>query len=236
MADLRNIAVMYNTGYLEGGHPSVSTVKPADVFYDKTTQTIWVFNGRTWVPQSYNSTFTLRLGKGISVGGRIKSRYSYIPEKILAYVGNADEVPSVMKYSDKDLVLHVPVQSVLIKVYCYVKDPITSLVRMVDVNPKTMFLSKGWILIKDFIAMVGYDELIMVIETSSGHDLVQITPPTPDQGDFKDDIFYDLFDAQGNQLEDDDSLLYDIIWSSDTGYDSDSTLFGDIYYEEVERH
>ena len=232
MADLRDVAVMYNTGYLEGGHPSVSTVKPADVFYDKTTQTIWVFNGRTWVPQSYNSTFTLRLGKGISVDGRINSKYSYIPEKIHAYVGNADDVPAVMKYSDKDIVINVPVQSVLIKVYCYVKDPITSLVRMVDVNPKTYFLSKGWILIKDFIEMVGYDELIMVIETSSGHDLIPVVPPTPDQDEFKNDIFYDMYALDGTQLEDDDTLVYDIIWSSDTGSDSDETLFEDVYYEE----
>ena len=232
MANLRDVAVMYNTGYLEGGHPSVDAVKPADVFYDKTTQTIWIFNGRTWVPQSYNSTFTLRLGRGISVAGRLDSQYSYIPEKISAYVGNADIVPAVMKYSDKDLVIHVPVQSVLIKIYCYIKDPITSLVRMVDVNPKTMFLSKGWILIKDFIKMVGYDELIMVIETSSGHDLVPVIPPTPEQGDMQDDIFYDMYASDGELVDDDDTLLYDIIWSSDTGSDSDETLFEDIYYEE----
>ena len=235
MAELRDITVTYNSGYFNGGHPSVSPAKPADVCYDKSNQTIWVFNGRTWVPQSYNSTFTLRLGKGISVKQRITSKYSFIPEKISAYCGTDDNVPGVMRYSDKDIVINVPVQSVLIKVYCYVKDPVTSLVRMVDVNPKTMFLSKGWIIIKDFIEMVGYDELIMVIETSGGHDLIPVVPPVPDDG-VKSDLVYDMYDAQGNLVEDDDSLLYDIIWSSDTGYDSDSTLFGDIYYEEVERH
>lgn len=234
MADLREITVTYNSGYFNGGHPSVSPAKPADVCYDKSNQTIWVFNGRTWVPQSYNSTFTLRLGKGITVKQRIDSNFSFIPEKLSVYTGTSDYIPNVMKYSDKDLVIHIPVQSVLIKVYCYVKDPITSLVQMVDVNPKTQFLSKGWIIIRDLIASVGYDELIMVIETSSGHDLVQIVPPAGD--DLKSDLIYDMYDAQGNQIEDDDSLLYDIIWSSDTGYDSDSTLFGDIYYEEVERH
>jgi hypothetical protein len=233
MADLREITVTYNSGYFNGGHPSVSPAKPADVCYDKSNQTIWVFNGRTWVPQSYNSTFTLRLGKGVTVKQRLASKFSYIPDKISAYIGNDDNVIGSMRYSDKDIVINVPVQSVLIKVYCYVKDPITSLVHMVDVNPKTMFLSKGWIIVKDFIETVGYDELIMVIETSGGHDLVPIVPPVPD--DMKSDLVYDLYDAAGNQLEDDDSLLYDIIWSSDTGFDSDSTLFGDIYYEEVER-
>lgn len=232
MADLRDIAVLYNSGYFEGGHPNVSPAKPADVCYDKSTQTIWVFNGRTWVPQSYNSTFTLRLGRGISVDGRINSRYSFIPDKINVYKGTADEVPAVMKYSDKDIVIHVPVQSVLIKVYCYVKDPVTSLVRMVDVNPKTMFLSKGWILIKDFIETVGYDELIMVIETSSGHDLVPVIPPTPEQGEFKDDLVYDMYNSVGDLVEDDDTIVYDIIWSSDTGDDPDDTLYEDVYYEE----
>lgn len=237
MPELNDIAVMYDAEYLEGKRPTKMQTKPADVFYDKSTQTIWVFNGRTWVPTSYNSTFTLRLGKGITVKDRLESKYTFIPEKLQAYTGTDSSVPEVMKYSDKDIIINIPVQSVLIKVYCYVKDPITSLVTMVDVNPYTQFLSKGWIRVRNLIDNVGFDEMIMVIETSSGHDLIQVIPPVP--GEPSDDVHYDLeYDvvySPDGDLTDDNQLWYDVIWSSDTGDDPDPTLYTGLGYKEIER-
>ena len=236
MADLQDIAVIYEAGYLEGKRPNKTKTKPADIFYDKSTQTIWTFNGRTWVPTSHNSTFTLRLGKGLTVQDRIDSKYSFIPELLDVYKGTDDSVPAVMKYSEDDIIIHIPVQSVLIKVYCYVKDPITSLVTMVDVNPRTQFLSKGWIRIQNLIEAVGFNEMIMVIETSSGHDLLAALPPVVDEdGNIKYDLEYDVTYATDGDMTDDNVLWYDVIWSSDTGDDPDPEQFTGLGYVEVER-
>lgn len=231
MAELKDVAVMYNAGYLEGKRPSGVAVKPADVFYDKSSQTIWTFNGRAWVPMSYNSTFTLRLGRGTTLKTRLASKYTYIPEPLKAYTGVEEAVPAVMKYSENDLVVNIPVQSVLIKVFCYVKDPVTSLVSMVDVNPRMNFLSKGWLRVKDIIEAVGYDEMIMVIETSSGHDLIPVLPPSgDDDDDVKWDLEYDVEWSSDGDLSDDNQLWYDVIWSSDTGDDPDETIYADLGY------
>lgn len=236
MADLKDLAVMYDAGYLEGKRPTKTETKPADVFYDKSSQTIWTFNGRAWVPVSYNSTFTLRLGRGITLKDRIASPYTFIPEKIEAYTGTDSAVPAVLKYSEDDIIIKLPVQHVLIKVYCYVKDPITSLVSMVDVNPLTNFLTLGWLRVKDLIKAVGYNEMIMVIETSSGHDLINAFPPvTPGDPDTKIDLEYDVVYSPDGDLTDDNQLWYDVIWSSDTGDDPDPTLFNDLGYKEIER-
>ena len=237
MAELKDVALMYTGEYLEGKRPTKMDTKPADVFYDKSTQTIWVFNGRTWVPVSYNSTFTLRLGRGITLKDRISSQYTYIPEKLEAFTGIDEQTPDVLKYSEDDFIVHLPVQSVLIKVYCYVKDPITSLVSMIDVNPSTNFLSKGWIRVRDLIKLVGHNEMIMVIETSSGHDLIPMIPPGGDTP--SDNILYDLeYDveyATDGDMTDDNVLWYDVIWSSDTGEDPDPEKFTGLGYKEVER-
>jgi hypothetical protein len=234
MAELKNVAVMYDAEYLEGKRPTKTQVKPADVFFDKTTRTIWVFNGVAWVPASYNSTFTLRLGKGINVKERLESKYTFIPELINAYNGTAEAVPDVLKYSEDDIVINIPVQSVLIKVYCYVKDPITSLVTTIDVNPYMQFLSKGWIRVQDLIKHVGYNEMIMVIETSSGHNLIQNLPSLPED-DVNFDLEYDVIYASDGDMTDDNVLWYDVIWSSDTGDDPDPTKFTGLGYKEIER-
>lgn len=236
MAELKDVAVMYDSAYLEGSRPNKTATKPADVFYDKSTQTIWVFNGRTWVPVNYNSTFTLRLGRGVTLTERIKSPYTFIPELLEVYTGIDDKTPNVMKYSEDDFIVKIPVQSVLIKVFCYVKDPITSLVSTIDVNPYMQFLSKGWIRVKDLIEHIGYNEMIMVIETSSGHDLINAFPPvTPGDPDTKIDLEYDVVYSPDGDLTDDNQLWYDVIWSSDTGDDPDPTLFNDLGYKEIER-
>jgi hypothetical protein len=238
MAELKDLAVMYDAAYLEGKRPTKAGVKPADVFYDKSSQTLWTFNGRTWVPTTYNSTFTLRLGRGATLKDRINSKYTYIPEKIEAYTGTDENVPDVLKYSEDDIVIKLPVQHVLIKVFCYVKDPITSLVSMVDVNPRTNFLSKGWLRVKDLIEAVGYNEMIMVIETSGGHDLINVLPPIdPDDpsNNLQFDMEYDVEYATDGDLTDDDQIWYDIIWSSDTGCDPDPTIYTGLGYEELER-
>lgn len=236
MADLSDIAVIYEAGYLEGKRPTKTNTKPADIFYDRSTQTIWTFNGRTWVPTSHNSTFTLRLGRGLTVQERIKSPYSFIPELVKVYNGIDDAVPAVMKYVEDDIIINIPVQSVLIKVYCYVKDPITSLVTMVDVNPHTQFLSKGWIRIQKLIEAVGFNELIMVIETSSGHDLLAALPPSIDEdGNINYDLEYDVTYATDGDMTDDNVLWYDVIWSSDTGEDPDPTQFTGLGYKEETR-
>jgi hypothetical protein len=235
MAELKNVAVMYDAEYLEGKRPTKTQVKPADIFFDKTTRTIWVFNGVTWVPANYNSTFTLRLGRGITVKERIASKYTFIPELINAYQGTDDNVPDVLKYSADDIVINIPIQSVLIKVYCYVKDPITSLVTTIDVNPHMQFLSKGWIRVQDLIKLVGYNEMIMVIETSSGHNLIQNLPPMPDEDNPNYDLEYDVVYSPDGDMTDDDVLWYDVIWSSDTGDDPDPTKFTGLGYKELER-
>lgn len=237
MAELKDVAVMYDSAYLEGKRPDKTQVKPADVFFDKSSRTIWVFNGQAWVPASYNSTFTLRLGRGITLKDRLASKYTFIPTILSAYTGIDDAVPAVLKYSEDDIVINIPVSSVLIKVYCYVKDPLTSLVTTVDVNPHMQFLSKGWIRVKDLISLVGYNEMIMVIETSSGHNLVQMGPSIPGEegGEVDYDLEYDVVYATDGDMTDDNVLWYDVIWSSDTGDDPDPTQFTGLGYIEEER-
>jgi hypothetical protein len=237
MAELKNVAVMYDSSYLEGARPEKKQSKPADIFFDKSTRTIWVFNGQAWVPANYNSTFTLRLGRGLTVKNRLASKYTFIPTIVSAYTGTDTAVPNVLKYSEDDIVINIPVQSVLIKVYCYVKDPVTSLVTTIDVNPHMQFLSKGWIRVQDLISLVGYNEMIMVIETSSGHNLVQQIPNIPgeDEDNINYDLEYDVTYATDGDMTDDNVLWYDVIWSSDTGEDPDPTQFTGLGYKEETR-
>lgn len=173
MSNIRDITVIYNQGYYEGGTPNVSIKKKFDVAVDLSTNNVWQYNGEIWTPYYIGNMAKALIGVGSTIKEKLLDGATTIPTGFHFYLGDDPYVPPSLRYTDKDLAIKHSYGDPTVDVNIYTFDSVSCVYVPVKV-PTGGYQSSAdgkWICIKNYVDLVGLQESTVVIE-GIGNNLV----------------------------------------------------------------
>lgn len=164
--NLRDVAVIYNSGNYHGYAPTVACKKAGDVAYDTCgVGRLWQWTGQRWAPLLWMSGARFILGEGNSVQEKINSPGSMIPEYIKLYPGDAPEVPADLRWKDTDLCINHNMGILPAQISCTYLDPLSQV--WVTVEPEDgsclTSIDGSWTVWRNFFCVTGTGKTVITL-------------------------------------------------------------------------
>ena len=164
--NLRDVAVIYNSGNYHGYAPTVACKKAGDVAYDTCgAGRLWQWTGQRWAPLMWMSGARFILGEGNNVQEKINSPGSMIPEYIKLYPGDAPEVPADLRWKDTDLCINHNMGILPAQISCTYLEPLSQV--WVTVEPEDgsclTSIDGSWTVWRNFFCVTGTGKTVITL-------------------------------------------------------------------------
>lgn len=164
--NLRDVAVIYNSGNYHGYAPTVACKKAGDVAYDTCgAGRLWQWTGQRWAPLMWMSGARFILGEGNNVQEKINSPGSMIPEYIKLYPGDAPEVPADLRWKDVDLCINHNMGILPAQISCTYLEPLSQV--WVTVEPEDgsclTSIDGSWTVWRNFFCVTGTGKTVITL-------------------------------------------------------------------------